>query len=244
MKLGVIGCGNMATAILSGIINSNEKTFENIEINIFDIDEKKVDSLVSKSDKIFKIDNLEELFNKSHYILLAVKPQNFSELFEKIKEYITEHIFISIAAGVSISKIIELSGTNNLPVVRIMPNTPAFVFNGMSGISYNELIDDKTKKFVESIFSSLGKILVVDESKINAITAVSGSGPAYLFYFAESLIESSKNLGFNEEESKLLVYQTLKGSVELMCGSNDSAAVLRNKVTSPGGTTAAAITVF
>ncbi|MBP7653946.1 pyrroline-5-carboxylate reductase [Candidatus Dependentiae bacterium] len=245
MKLGIIGCGNMAEAILNGILKSGK--IKDLEISVIDIDKTKIEKFVSASKKIKACETYKQLFEKSEYIILSVKPQNFSGLFKEIKEYIlSKHILVSIAAGISVNKISEFAdGKNNLKIVRIMPNTPALVFKGMSGIYFNEFINDAEKTIIKNIFESLGKVLVVEvEEQMNLITAVSGSGPAYLFYFAECFIKAAQSLGFDYESSRTLVYSTIEGASKLMIESNDSAEQLRRKVTSPGGTTEAAIKCF
>jgi len=236
MKLGVIGCGNMATAILKGLIKNNP--FEKLILNIFDIDKNKTNNL-----KKYKYINIcqttDILLKSSDYILIAVKPQHFDSLFNSIN--IDDNtVIISIAAGKTIDNIQSYYKTQK-KIVRIMPNTPALVNLCMSGISFKNNISELEKKNVLKIFNVLGKTLIVEENRIDAITAVSGSGPAYLFYFAEAFIESAMNLGFSKDESILLVNQTIKGSVELMLNSEDEPDILRKKVTSPGGTTEAAI---
>ena len=249
LNIGIIGCGNMAAAIIKGIFSIPE--FKNFNYFIYDIDEKKTASISAEYND-FSITVCKDEINaakNSDYLLLAVKPQNFIELLSKIKPIITsEKILISIAAGITIQKITDsICGCNSekqIKIARIMPNTPALIQKGMSGIAFNSFINEAEKNFVIKIFSSLGKIIVVEENKINSITAVSGSGPAYVFYFAECFLEAARNLGFSMDDAELLVFQTIKGSVDLMLESADTPAELRKKVTSPGGTTEAAINNF
>ncbi|HPG30010.1 MAG TPA: pyrroline-5-carboxylate reductase [bacterium] len=241
LKLGVIGCGNMAEAIVKGILKKGK--FAELFLNVFDVDKNKSKRFESFSDFVKRCDSYEELLEKSEYVLLAVKPQNFTELFSEIKNIIKDkHILISIAAGVSIKKIETFADNfGKLKIVRIMPNTPALVFKGMSALCFNELIEERDKSIVTDIFETLGKTIILDETKMNAVTAVSGSGPAYLFYFAECYINAAKSLGFDSDSAKTLVYATIDGASKLMTESADSAEELRRKVTSPGGTTEAAI---
>jgi len=253
MNIGIIGCGN-------GIFAS--KKINNPQLIIFDIDREKINPYIKQyPENIIKCDTAEYLVKNSVYIIIAVKPQNFTELFSVIGQLISsEHIIISIAAGISIERIEMLISNKMLKnnqeekktagcfqqkkykIARIMPNTPALVFQGMSAIAFNNNLIDIEKDTVLCLFSALGKILITDESKINSITAVSGSGPAYVFYFAECFIKAAETLGFTPADSKLLVYQTLLGSAKLLEKSEDSPQELRKKVTSPGGTTEAAFT--
>jgi len=246
MKIGLIGYGNMASAIIKGIVFLTE--FKKFEYFFYDVDKSKTKTISSEYPDIFvKIcDSETEVIEKSEYIILAVKPQSFKSLLNNIKHSVTdEKVIISIAAGITIDYIFNIlcNGDNQskIKIARIMPNTPALVQQGMSGIAFNSFINEFNRSFVVRIFSSLGKTLVVDEEKINSVTSISGSGPAYFFYFAECFFNAALKSGFSPEAAETLVYQTLKGSVELMLNSKDTPVELRKKVTSPGGTTEAAI---
>lgn len=238
MKLGVIGCGNMATAIVSGCIKN--RLFN--KISIYDKNEKQIKNFSKLFNNIDICQNPQDVLKKSEYILISVKPQNFKELFENISECITKkHILISIAAGISIDKIYVFATKKNIKVARIMPNTPAMICKGMSGITFNKNVTRDEKIKVIKIFESFGRIVKVNESRMNSITAISGSGPAYIFLFAELMIKAAIDLGFKEKEAETLVFQTFSGSVEMMISSKLKPEMLRRNVTSPKGTTEAAI---
>ncbi|HPP87152.1 MAG TPA: pyrroline-5-carboxylate reductase [bacterium] len=246
MNLGIIGCGNMATAILRGIVNS--KIIENLNIVIYDIIYQKSKELSALHQNIKSTQNIKELFNSSEFILLAVKPQNFNDLFKTCAQYLDKtHILISIAAGISINKIQNLISANShkkldLQICRIMPNLPSFIFKGLSGIYFSKNFNQDYAEQIKKIFSAIGKIIILEtEEKINDITAISGSGPAYLYYFIECFIAAAKNLGFDETAAKELVYATISGAFEYLEKSEQSPKELRRCVTSPGGTTEAAI---
>ena len=253
LKIGFIGAGNMAEAMAGSIINKG--LTENSSVFISDPDDSRK--------KFFKLNyhinicsSNTQLINESEIIVLSVKPQIMEEVLTNsfgAEDVILNEkkLIISIAAGISCKKIEDiiynLSGcTNkkNLPVVRVMPNTPALAGEAMSGISPGSCAEAGDISTAQKIMDSMGKSMVVDEEKMNAVTAVSGSGPAYFFLFIEALAKAGVNLGFSEEEALKLVFQTAKGAVALMEKTKEAPDLLRKKVTSKGGTTEAALNVF
>ena len=233
-KLGVIGCGNMANAIISGAkgILSNEK------IVVFDTDSQKANDFATKFNAEVGESN-SFVASNSEYVLIAVKPQSFSEISNELlgAEYI-----ISIMAGVKTSTI--LSKVQSLRgMVRIMPNAPAMVGKGMSALSFVNS-NESDVDFVSTIFNSIGKTLLLDEDKLDAVTAISGSGPAYVYYFIKSMIDAGIKVGLTEEESSLLTFQTFAGATEFAQNSTLSLEKLIDMVCSKGGTTIQAINSF
>ncbi len=233
-KLGIIGCGNMANAIISGA----KDFLKNEKIVVFDTDNQKAKMFADKYDAEIAIDN-SFIANNAEYILLAVKPQSFLDIS---KELLGSNYVISIMAGVKTSTI--LSSIPSLRgMVRIMPNAPAMVGKGMSALSFvNSTESDKN--FVSSIFNSVGKTVFVDENKLDAVTAISGSGPAYVYYFIKSMIDAGVNLGLTIEESKILTFQTFSGATEFAQNSSIELNQLIDMVCSKGGTTIEAINSF
>lgn len=233
-KLGVIGCGNMANAIISGA----KDVLKNEKIVFFDTDYQKAKDFADKFEGEIASDNA-YVANNSEYVLLAVKPQSFLNVSN---ELLGADYIISIMAGIKTSTI--LSSIPNLRgIVRIMPNAPAMVGKGMSALSFiNSTENDK--KFVLSIFNSIGKTLIVDENKLDAVTAISGSGPAYVYYFIKSMIDAGVNLGLSFDESKLLTFQTFAGATEFAQNSSVELEKLIDMVCSKGGTTIEAINSF
>lgn len=188
-------------------------------------------------------DNL-GLVNAADTVVLAVKPQMLSALGEPGQGTWAaidpqRHTVISIMAGISSAKICEAIG-KPVRVVRVMPNTPLMVGNGMAGVALGEHAQPGDDNLAMRLFGACGEAVQVSESDLDAVTAVSGSGPAYVFYLAEAMQAAADELGLSEQ-ARLLVNQTILGSAELLSQSDDSPAELRRKVTSPGGTTAAAI---
>jgi pyrroline-5-carboxylate reductase len=185
-----------------------------------------------------------EVVQAASIALIAVKPQTIEECLAEVREAADRSkLIISIAAGITTAFIEDRLG-EGVRVIRAMPNTPALVGAGASAISAGSHAGAADLDEAEKIFAALGKVYRFDESLIDAVTAVSGSGPAYLFLFAECLERAAIEAGLPESEASSLVGQTLFGSAKLLVESEDDAATLRAKVTSPGGTTAAALAIF
>jgi pyrroline-5-carboxylate reductase len=252
-KIGFIGAGNMAEAMAGSIIEKS--IFQSSQICTSDPDENRK-KYMNDTYKISLCSSNKELIEKSEIIILAVKPQMMEQVltdsFDGISINKNERkIIISIAAGVTSEKIENIIYSkvgdeikNNIPVIRVMPNTPSLAGMGMSGISSGSLADEKDLLISQKIMDSMGKSIIVNEDMMNPVTAISGSGPAYFFYFIESLINAGIELGFSEKESFELVFQTAKGAVALMEKTKEAPGELRKKVTSKGGTTEAALNSF
>jgi len=241
--IGFVGSGNMAEALIKGIINADLYKPQNILVG--DIKPERL-KLLSEKYRVVPAGSNAELASKVSILVLSIKPQNMTEALNSIKDAIKPGIlFISIAAGIKVAKIAAVLG--DVPIVRVMPNTPALIGEGAGALFANE----KAKAMLEkamSIFASVGKAVVVDdEGLIDAVTAVSGSGPAYYFLLMEEMIKAAIELGLPEDVAKDLVLQTAKGAGLLAVEADkdgESPAELRRKVTSPGGTTEAALKVF
>jgi pyrroline-5-carboxylate reductase len=231
-KIAVIGTGNMGKAIINGLKNK-------YKIIASDIDKEKL----NKIHAITVCDNCSAI-GKSDIVLLAIKPQNMDSVLREIRNTVSQkQLVVSIAAGVNTKKIEMKLG--NVPVVRVMPNTPSLVGMGMSVLCGGRYANKKHVKEAERIFSSIGKTMIIkNEQLMNAVTATSGSGPAYIYLFIESLIRAGTRLGLKKEIAEKLVLQTVKGSIELLLQSKKTPEELRKQVTSPGGTTEAALKVF
>jgi pyrroline-5-carboxylate reductase len=175
-----------------------------------------------------------------------------AEITNSAQYAIDQHkLVISIAAGIPIEKIEEHlyaplteAATQKLPIIRVMPNTPALVLTGMSGMSGNRFAQPADINITQTLLEAMGKVIIFDEKDLDAVTALSGSGPAYLFYLAEAMIEAGIRLDLDPNNAVVLALQTLKGAVQLMEEKLETPESLRRKVTSPGGTTEAAITLL
>lgn len=239
--IGFIGAGNMAYAIISGLIN-NDFSAENIKIS--DTNE----SLLSLRKKEFNLEvftDNSELVRHCDVIVLAVKPQMLSSVCQLLKQALNSNtLIISIAAGVRVHDIDRWLG-GDCAIVRTMPNTPALLNQGVTGMFANERVSDAQKELATSILNSVGQSLwVTDEVMLDAVTALSGSGPAYFFLMIESMSKAGVALGLDEKTAQSLSIQTALGASMMASVSDESPRDLRANVTSPNGTTQAAIESF
>jgi pyrroline-5-carboxylate reductase len=177
-------------------------------------------------------------------LLIAVKPAKVLETLEQIKDSVKDGaLVISVAAGVTTESMEEAIGSK-ASVIRAMPNTPSIVGHGVTGIAKGQSANDAQLELAKELFNTVGQVLVVDEDKINALSTISGSGPAYVFYFAEKLMNAAKKMGFSEKEANLMVRSTFLGSATLLAASSETPETLRAQVTSPNGTTMEATNTF
>ncbi|MDD5457968.1 MAG: pyrroline-5-carboxylate reductase [Phycisphaerae bacterium] len=241
-RIGFIGAGNMAEALIRGIINSG--LVKPADILISDLQTERLDELCAKY-SVSRTENNGLLAGQVDTLILSVKPQNFSDVLKEIAIAIKEGtLLVSIAAGIKIKKITDSLG--NVAVVRVMPNTPALIGEGMSALFANKKAKEKLDG-AQKIFDAVGKTVIVEnEELMDAVTAVSGSGPAYFFLMAEEMIKAGIELGLTPQQAAELVLQTAKGAAMLAIEKKqtESVADLRKKVTSPGGTTEAALKVL
>lgn len=234
--LGIIGAGNMASAIVGGILNS--KILDPNQIIISDLDDVKLNEKMALGLNVTK-SNL-EVFENAENILFAVKPQSFDDVVKDIKDKCKASLIISIMAGVSIEKLQSNFGKDK-NYSRIMPNTPALVKKGMAAIAFSE---NFRSEFVINIFKSLGEVVELDEKYFDAVTSLSGSGPAYVYLFIKSLIDGGIQGGLDFETSKKLALQTVLGAVEMVKSSPLDIDTLISNVCSKGGTTIEAINYY
>jgi pyrroline-5-carboxylate reductase len=242
-KIGFIGAGNMAEAIIKGVIDA--KLYKSKDIVISDIRPARVKSICKKYRVKSVADNC-KLAKAVNILVLSVKPQNMTDVLKEIKGSVKKNLLIvSIAAGVTTKKIKKVLG--DIAVVRVMPNTPALIGQGAAAI-YATKKAKKRLNEVKRIFSAVGLAVEVDNERlIDAVTAVSGSGPAYFFLLMEEMIKTAQKLGLKKEVAERLVLQTAKGAGLLAAEAikdGKTPDILRKLVTSPGGTTEAAIKVF
>jgi pyrroline-5-carboxylate reductase len=241
--IGFIGGGNMAQALLTGILKAG--LYHANHIWVSDVRSEQIEVLKDLYGIHVTADN-KELTQHADIVLLAVKPQVMAGVLGGIAGTLRDDVLvISIAAGITTAAIRAKLG--DVQIVRVMPNTPALVGAGASGL-YNASASKENLNAALDIFNSVGRAVVVEnESLMNAVTAVSGSGPAYFFLLMEEMIKAGVELGLPEETAKTLVLQTAKGAALLAESARqrgETPAILRQKVTSPGGTTEAALKVF
>jgi pyrroline-5-carboxylate reductase len=240
-KLGILGAGNMAEAIVRGVLAAKRLTPQQIIAADVSPERRK---LFQDELGVTTVEDNAEAAGQSETILLSVKPQMMQAALSGIGKFLgPESLVISIAAGIS-SKFIEstLGEGVNWRVVRSMPNTPMLVGQGMVAIAAGQHATADDMATARRLFESAADVIDVDESQIDAVTAISGSGPAYFFFLVEQMIVAGIQLGLSAEQSRKLAAKTALGAATMLTTSPDSPAELRRKVTSPGGTTAAAIT--
>lgn len=241
MNILVIGGGNMGKTfaqsfLQSGIISPNELfVFEKDENKVHELNDQKIGTAFSDTDIHF---------GNADIFVLAVKPQDAASIYPIVKEKMkSDAIILSIMAGIKISDIKKALGTSK--IVRAMPNLPCLVGKGTIGYKVSKDISESEKSTIHQLLLTTGIALEIeDEGKIDAITAISGSGPAYVFYFMESMIQAGIQFGFTREEATQLVTQTFEGSISLFKAQDISCQEWIQRVSSKGGTTEAAISVF
>ncbi|KON87140.1 pyrroline-5-carboxylate reductase [Sporosarcina globispora] len=241
-KLAVVGAGSMAEALISGMIDSRLITGSDIWVTN-KCNREKLQSM----QKVYGVQatyNLSELFSGAEAVILAMKPKDAADAITLIKPYLQEDmLIISVLAGVSIESI-ELLAEKELPVVRAMPNTSAAVGKSASALSVNERVTKKQMEAVRDIFDTVGMSAFVEEKQLDAVTGLSGSGPAYIYYLAEAMEKSAEEIGLEKELAKEFIIQTLIGAAEMLANSAKDPQQLRKEVTSPGGTTEAGVKVL
>lgn len=238
--IGFLGFGNMGQAIFQGLIEAG--TVPPDRLIAFDIDEAQSSVAVELGGRTTP--NAEALATDSDILLLATKPQHIESALETIRPGLTsDTLIISIVAGISISFIQHVLG-NDIHVARVMPNTPALVRAGTAAIATSDSCTVDDTQAVETIFSAVGIAERAPEDLIDVVTGLSGSGPAYFFYMVECLANAAAQLGMPLEQAQRFAGETLYGAGRLLHDSGESASTLRERVTSKGGTTAAALESF
>ncbi len=233
-KIGFIGCGKMASAIIKGILASccdNNYEIKGSEVNceIAELAQEKLGIPVLTDNRMLVMD--------SDVIFLAVKPNYIQQILEEVKDEITpEKLIVSIAAGVNTSKIEKIIGQAR--VIRVMPNTPALVMEGMSGICKGEFAKDEDAAFVMKLLSNIGKCIEVDEKQIDIVTAISGSGPAFFYKVIEDIARAGEKLGLDYDKSLLLTTQTAFGAAKMIFNRGElTVQNLIDNVATKGGCT-------
>jgi pyrroline-5-carboxylate reductase len=235
--IGFIGAGVMGTAIIKSLLNCGVSANQ---ICVYEKDAQKATDVAANLGVNLK--GINEIGENCDVVFLAVKPQDLADLLAKL-DLNLRCLVISIAAGKTSEFIQQGLGKNN-PVIRVMPNTPAQIGKGVSAISAGKFATDEHMALARQLLAGCGLVVEVPESEQNAVTALSGSGPAYFFNFVEELIKGGVSLGLSEENATKLAIGTIGGAAAMLEESGLDAATLRKNVTSPNGTTAAALNVF
>jgi pyrroline-5-carboxylate reductase len=240
--ISFIGAGNMANAIIGGLIQNGHQA---ANITATDAYQPQLDK-VAAAFKINITDNNNNALANADIVVLAVKPQQMQAVCEGIKATVQSQqpLIISIAAGITTGMFKQWLG-ENIALVRCMPNTPALVKTAASGLFATELVSEEQRALVKALLCAIGIAEWVDhETQLDAVTALSGSGPAYFFLMMEAMIDAGEKLGLSRKTAEQLCLQTALGSAKMALDSEDDVAELRRKVTSPNGTTEAAIHCF
>ncbi|MFE8702571.1 pyrroline-5-carboxylate reductase [Cytobacillus sp. FJAT-54145] len=241
-KLAIIGAGSMAEALISGMV-------ENQFINKKQIwvtnrrNEERLNQLQERYGVSTSYE-LTELLEEADIVVLAMKPKDAASSIELIKPYLKrEMLIVSVLAGVSIESI-ELLAEKSLSVVRAMPNTSAAIGKSATAIAVNDHVSSNQRNLVKNMFDTVGLTTIVEEEQLDAVTGLSGSGPAYIYYLVEAMEKSAVEIGLEREMAKELIVQTLVGAAEMVLKTTKTPEQLRREVTSPGGTTEAGIKVL
>lgn len=239
MKIGFIGAGNMATAIIGGLLGAGTSTED---ICVFDMDKGKLQLFAEKGVIVAK--NGCAVADMCDIIVLAVKPQNYSEVLSEIAGAAQQSkTFVSIAAGITISFVRSGLGMD-CPVVRVMPNTPLLLCKGATALCFSENVSEQVREIVTSMFSCSGVVEEFTEDKMDAIISVNGSSPAYFYLFAKAMADYAESVGINRESAMNLICAVMEGSAEMLRSSGDDPDTLIKKVSSKGGTTIEALNKF
>lgn len=242
LNISFIGTGNMAGAIINGLAKTQKDA---VSMHLYDLKTEKAKTLAEKTDSIAE-SSLEAVVEAGDIIVLAVKPQNMADLLEDIAPLILadakNKTVVAIAAGIELA--VYEKALPGVAVCRAMPNTSAAVLAAITGLMAGSLLTEEEGKKVQQIFDAIGSSLWIDEKDIHALIAVSGSGPAYFYYFTEVMAKVGEKLGLPAETAEKLARHTAIGAGKMLAEKTESAETLRIQVTSPGGTTAEAINVF
>jgi len=241
-KIAIIGAGSMAEALISGIIEN--ELIDKKHIWVTNHGNKNRLQLLEERYGISSTYELNTLFEGADIVMLAMKPKDAESAVDKIREYLTEDMLIvSVLAGVSMSTI-ETLARKPLSIARSMPNTSAAVGKSATAIAVNERVTAEQLETIKSLFETVGLAKLVEEEQLDAVTGLSGSGPAYIYYLIEAMENSADEIGLDKQIAQELIVQTLIGAAEMVKNSSKSPEQLRREVTSPGGTTEAGIHVL
>lgn len=232
-KIGFIGMGNMGYAMLKGALG----VFSPQDLSFTDVNTTQCKK-ISEETRVLSFDSNAECANHNQYIILAVKPQYYDVVIKNIKYVLTEDkVILSIAPGITIDDLKTKLGSDKR-IIRVMPNTPALVGMGMTGITYDkELFSQEDIDTVYGLLGSFGKVEYVEERLMSAVTCASGSSPAYVYMFIEALADSAVKYGLPRDKAYEFVAQTVKGAAEMVLSTKEHPGKLKDQVCSPGGTT-------
>jgi len=236
-RFGVIGVGNMGAAIIRGVA---KKLLSSEQIFVTDVDPQKVDELRTELG-VNAFDTVGQLVENVDTILYSAKPNNAAKIFKQARELVKpSQLLISIAAGIPIAQL-ESYFAESIPVIRVMPNIAVTVGSGVAAISPGSYADENHLAKSQAIFNAVGSSLIIEEKQLDAVTGLSGSGPAFVFVFIEALIDAGVHVGLSREDAHQLAVQTVLGAAKIIDQNKEHPAVWKSRVTTPAGTTAAGL---
>ena len=234
-KLGFIGCGNMGRAMLEGAVNTKWCAAEKICLSTKSAETRET---IAAKNGVIALENNREVAKNSDIIVLAVKPNIYKSVLEDIREVLKDgQILLAIAPAYSTDAVSAVVGKSGVRVARAMPNTPAQIGQGMSGLCFSDNMDGSERALVTSFFESFGKVAVVREDVMHAVGSVSGSSPAFVYMFIEAMAQGAIKLGIPAKDAILFAAQSTLGAASLVLETGEHPAVLRDNVCSAGGTT-------
>lgn len=241
-KIAIIGAGSMAEALISGILETRLMGAEQIWVT-----NRKNEERLAELQKRYGVQtsyDTESLFKGADIIILAMKPKDVASAVTGMKTYLTNDLLVvSLLAGVSTDSIEMLAGTA-IPIVRAMPNTSATIGQSATALAFNGMVTKEQKTSIKSMFDTVGLTVYVEETQLDAVTGLSGSGPAYIYYLIEAMEKSAAEIGLEGELAQKLIVQTLIGAAGMVSQSTKPPKQLRKEVTSPGGTTEAGLKIL
>jgi len=241
-NIGIIGAGSIAEAMISGLVH--EGMYEPNRIYVSNKSNVERLSYLNEKYQVNVSFNKQEIFRNVDFIILSMKPKDAQEALCSIKQYInSNHLVISVLAGISTTAIEEMLG-ENIPVIRAMPNTSASIRLSATAIAKGTYATDEHLFIAKKLFEAIGIVEIVEEEQLDAVTGLAGSGPAYIYYLVEAMERAAKEIGLEGDTARSFIIQTLCGASEMLKKSNKEASILRKEVTSPGGTTEAGIKVL
>ena len=236
-RFGVIGVGNMGAAIIRGVA---KKLLSSEQIFVTDVDPQKVDELRTELG-VNAFDTVGQLVENVDTILYSAKPNNAAKIFKQARELVKpSQLLISIAAGIPIAQL-ESYFAESIPVIRVMPNIAVTVGSGVAAISLGSYANENHLAKSQAIFNAVGSSLIIEEKQLDAVTGLSGSGPAFVFVFIEALIDAGVHVGLSREDAHQLAVQTVLGAAQIIDQNREHPAVWKSRVTTPAGTTAAGL---
>lgn len=241
-KIALIGAGSMSEAMLAGIVEN--KLIDSQHIWVTNRSNKKRLSTLHEKYGVSTTYELDELLDGADIVILAMKPKDAATSIEQVRHLLQpDMMIISVLAGVSMDSI-EVLAQKQLAIVRAMPNTSAAVGQSATAIAVNSKVTDQQRQIVQMLFDTVGMTVFVEEAQLDAVTGLSGSGPAYIYYLVEAMEKSAVEIGLEREMAKQLIVQTLLGAAEMLSKTTKTPQELRHAVTSPGGTTEAGLKIL